>query len=1423
MAHIEAEAVGGYYPFPPQLLQSVAALIEVTGIDTQYASSQRPIAVAVDPCAGDGAALLELARLLWRTDLQDKIGPEVQLYVTELEEGRARALRSRWNRSFGYQAEQKWALHGDGFHVRWNLQGSYNRSTGAGLLWLNPPYGPSPTYGRVEHQWLVRWTEALTPGTGVLVFVVPHYALQASATFLAQHYTEISCWRLPPSEFKGYKQVVVLATRAAHPFPWNAEEHPTTHEIRRWAVAADSIPELGSVHTPVIRWEATTTSGFKAWHLAPIDLSAVQQTLRPGMSSVKGGLEPSRELGLDRTIDDLIGQPLPLAQPPRPAHIGLALAAGFLNSKEVQPDDSGGNMPPILAKGVFEREFQTVDEKTNKDGDVVGLIQVQQPRLTVHVLDLEHYRYHELQPGVEPTGSHLWDEMNVADLLQYYGQGLARLLTEQCPALHNPADPHHQLELPPLALTPYTAQQTAITVLLKLLYRGESPFLMGEVGTGKTLISLAVAVALSPPWWNATRAQLTAQGLKLRHPHLKPLRRVLVQCPPHLLEGWHEQIRLITPAAHVVIVDSISDLEPVYGPQPDLPGDGLTIYLLSREAAKLGHPVQAGVHNRSCPRCGQPVAASADEVVRQRLRCSYVPHTASNLLAQSAIDLARLLITAQGADPWVTQLVAERWLLKHGQSEEHVRQLLLPDERKEQAFTSWMERTNFTSKTPVLHNPLPRLLERLVEHCLEQIMAHQHMPTWSTLVPTLIGNILATSHPRRWRVVQHLLIACLTATPTLHNFEGIASLVTTITQLLWSWPHLVRDELIAAWATELYESTLWNREQYTGPSKVRTAVRELVLTMRDHRQQADVVAQLEAYGADRPERTGGPWADIRRQIKRLESQRCDAAAVAAGTLTQEEIWRRPHPQESGILHIKPHSGELWWDKLQWGTLDGVKAALQALTAGGRWELGDRCNEPLYGAVPAPRRYPLATYIVRHRRRLFGLLVLDEAQEYNNEASAQERAAHRLSELDVPMIMASGSLSSGYSSSMFANLWATSRAFRDEFDRDDVGAFVTRYGYRKILVEGDGSDESATHSWGTYTDRIEGGGTRGKVRSLSEAPGILPLFPFVHLLPRAATIHKADLDHQLPPCYEQGEPVPLTGAVGEELRKRYTETRDELVAHINADRQDDNLRGKLWGAMGEIPSLLDRLTTDTGNIATRPRAYEVRYPRSVGGELVARAEAFPQTTILPKEQWILDKIREELAEERNVILFLVHTGKPTTLYDRWLRLVRECWGDVAAVLDADKVQTRKRIAWINEEVIRKRRRLLIVNPTTVQTGLNNLVYFSTAIWAENPRCDAIVYRQANGRLDRNGQTKPVRIWMPYYAETTQAIALQLLARKVAASLQTDGLNIVSALEAVGAGHQTAVHAMAIGRAIYAELLRGGGHGQPVPHLRSTRES
>jgi hypothetical protein len=133
------------------------------------------------------------------------------------------------------------------------------------------------------------------------------------------------------------------------------------------------------------------------------------------------------------------------------------------------------------------------------------------------------------------------------------------------------------------------------------------------------------------------------------------------------------------------------------------------------------------------------------------------------------------------------------------------------------------------------------------------------------------------------------------------------------------------------------------------------------------------------------------------------------------------------------------------------------------------------------------------------------------------------------------------------------------------------------------------------------------------------------------------------------------------------------------------------------------------------------------------------------------------------------------------------LIRDELGEEAPILLADKVPTGKRQDWIDAKIVKPKRRIMLANPVCIQTGLNNLVWFSSQIWIENPACNPTIFRQAIGRVDRIGQkASETRIHLPVYVGTLQEQLYGLLLRKVAVAVSADGLDPESALQAAGAG-------------------------------------
>lgn len=1257
MARPGATAVGGYYPTPSSVIPAIAKLVGATPEKT-YAYC--------DPCAGEGTAVLDFIEAVHGPVLQTK--HKVELYSIELEQTRHEALKSKVNERLRSWRSSEQALRSDAFQVAWEVD------DGVDLLWLNPPYDLDPQHGRLEEKFLSRFAPSLASG-GILVFLVPFYALKASAATLGKLFDDVHCFRFPTPEFEAYKQVVLVASkRAAALWEPDAKIHD---QVLAWARDADAIPVLSEAATPLLALPVGSDykRAFKDWKALSFDVRGLLERIVPWTTTDRMGKSQRVPGILPEAGDDFLVRKYPVAMPPRSAHIAAGIAAGIFNGSRITPDDPKSPLPPLLVKGVFDKEFRTVDEKLDKDGNVKGLIQVQQPKLVTTVLNLETSEYVTIKPTAEVTGTVNVSEMTMADLLAEYGRGLMSVMLQQCPVLHDPSLPNSKLELPKLERPLYDAQAQATMAAIKLLggltaskqdRRHKATFVLGEIGSGKTSVALAVAEAIRS-------------------------KRVLVMCPPHLLASWEDQVRAVVPWFRTVILNDVADVQQLAIMGDDTP----TIAILSRETAKLGH---ANIScTGACSGCGEEIDLTVDHA-KKRSHCISRPLVISGGTGQALYALAVDLLHVFPDDARAHQLIRTT----------HLRS----------AAKRW-------AKNPKRQKAM---WDRLVDR-----------GTLDRAIDKLLTKASTT---------------CLEA----------------ITSLLVADP---RKEAVLRVARALYVKGAKAKAEveWSNPPELDKA-RSLLLLL----PPADVAEIVEEFKA------------IDNSEKKPSYSYGYTDTWTSWEKRQASVWTDgPDNYSHQYAHIERKEGILWWNKSKVGDRTVALDAL-LVAAPPYFKLGQECGEPLYQAVPEPRRFPVATFIARKYPSLFDLLILDEGHEYASDGSAQERSAHRLTSLGIPTLLLTGTIMNGYAESMFMNMWALSEDFRCEFDRDERTRFVDRFGYRKRLIENKDKETGKIVEYGSVTDRVE-----RIERNIGDAPGVLPLFLLRYLLPLSVTIHKTDLTVDIPKCTEFVEKMTPSS----DLKKNFERLQKALVTQIRHDRFVPELAGKLWGAMAELPSYLDNATEDTGNA---DGGYEIRYPESVGGTVIAKAEPLPASTILPKEAWMLKRVEAALEQNRNVMVFAWHTK----LLPRLARLIEKHLDVKCPVLDPGKVPTKKRQAWIDQEIVKKRRRVLVVNPVTIQTGLNNLVYFADELWMENPACNPVIYRQAVGRVDRIGQNMPTSIYFPIYEATAQEELHSLLLHKVAVSMSTDGLDAESALQAAGVGENTGFSSFAVGRQLYEML-------------------
>ena len=123
--------------------------------------------------------------------------------------------------------------------------------------------------------------------------------------------------------------------------------------------------------------------------------------------------------------------------------------------------------------------------------------------------------------------------MNLADLLDQYGEAIARTVIESYPPLYD-GDVRRSAsaDLRRLLRRPLGAQVDAINATTLSLNQSSGTFVVGEMGAGKSYIAAAAA-------------------------YLAGCRRTLVVSPPHLIRKWQREVRQTVPGAHATIVRTI--------------------------------------------------------------------------------------------------------------------------------------------------------------------------------------------------------------------------------------------------------------------------------------------------------------------------------------------------------------------------------------------------------------------------------------------------------------------------------------------------------------------------------------------------------------------------------------------------------------------------------------------------------------------------------------------------------------------------------------------------------------------------------------------------------------------------------------------------------------------------------------------------
>jgi SNF2-related domain len=194
--------------------------------------------------------------------------------------------------------------------------------------------------------------------------------------------------------------------------------------------------------------------------------------------------------------------------------------------------------------------------------------------------------------------------MNIHEFIEEFRSVIVASVGRDSNPLYHPGTDRKKIYelIKTLPRRPIASQVDAIGGIVHALRYRDSAILVGEMGLGKTYISIAAAAALG-------------------------FTKILVVCPPHLVGKWRREVQQTVPLAHPLVAQNIGDLETALKEKRRL-----LFMILSREKAKLGfywkgHATRLRDGSFVCPRCRMPlvdrdgVPVSEESLNRKKQKC----------------------------------------------------------------------------------------------------------------------------------------------------------------------------------------------------------------------------------------------------------------------------------------------------------------------------------------------------------------------------------------------------------------------------------------------------------------------------------------------------------------------------------------------------------------------------------------------------------------------------------------------------------------------------------------------------------------------------------------------------------------------------------------------------------------------------------
>lgn len=337
-------------------------------------------------------------------------------------------------------------------------------------------------------------------------------------------------------------------------------------------------------------------------------------------------------------------------------------------------------------------------------------------------------------------------------------------------------------------------------------------------------------------------------------------------------------------------------------------------------------------------------------------------------------------------------------------------------------------------------------------------------------------------------------------------------------------------------------------------------------------------------------------------------------------------------------------------------------------------------------VPVKKKRKISpAYLIKHYLKgFFDYGIFDEAHLYKGAGTAQGNAFAAAVAACKKQLLLSGTIANGYAPSIFYLLYRVdSRKMKKMgYGWNDAMKFAKFYGTVETLYDTLSSDN------GNYNSC-----SRGRQITIPKVkPGISPMLTLDFTLPVEITLDLSDMSKFLPPLHENVEVI----TIPEEIKSTYKKVISDLK---KASREGEGM-GCLSQMLQFGMSYPDKpygrgaiLSAKNGSIIAQPLDF---------------FEYVKQEGLLPKEKKLIELIRREQEEGRNVVVFAEYTNSAETIITHRLKEIIEEYipslKGKTVILESASPKPIEREEWIHRKA-REGAKVIITNPRCVETGLD----------------------------------------------------------------------------------------------------------------------